>query len=74
MKTTLRRSIRLSLSVTLILSALVLMSCTRPRVSVIPADRMLKSLPNGNYEVTPAWLQERYKYERWAQEQLKGCK
>jgi hypothetical protein len=37
---------------------------------VIPADRLIKNLPNGNYEVTPAWLQERYEYERWLKAEL----
>jgi hypothetical protein len=31
---------------------------------VIPADRTVTRLPNGNYEVTPAWLLDRYEYER----------
>lgn len=27
-----------------------------PSVIVIPADRMIRKLPDGNYEVTPAWM------------------
>jgi len=52
------------------------MSCASPRsqVTVIPADRMIRKLDNGNYEVTPAWLQERYQLERWQAEKLKECK
>ena len=37
---------------------------------VIPADREVRALPNGNYEVTPAWLQDRYEYEAWITEQV----
>ncbi len=40
---------------------------------VIPADRMIRPLDNGNYEVTPAWLQERYRLERRQAERLKDC-
>jgi len=35
---------------------------------------MIRKLDNGNYEVTPAWLQERYQLERWQAEKLKECK
>jgi hypothetical protein len=35
---------------------------------------MIRPLPNGNYEVTPAWLQDRYRLERWQAEKLKECK
>ena len=41
---------------------------------MIQADRMIRPLANGNYEVTPAWLLERYRLERWQAEQLKECK
>lgn len=57
----------------LMLSALLSTSCAPRRTTVIPADKTIKALPNGNYEVTPAWLQERYQYQRWCSEQLKGC-
>lgn len=40
---------------------------------MIPADKVIKSLPDGNYEVTPAWLQERYRFEAYAADQLKKC-
>lgn len=32
---------------------------------------MIKPLSNGNYEVTPLWLKERYEYERWIKERCK---
>ena len=41
---------------------------------VLPADRTIKSLPDGNYEVTPAWLQDRYEYERTITQQLNDCR
>ena len=40
---------------------------------IVPADRAIAKLPDGNYEVTPAWLQERYEIERGMTERLKGC-
>ncbi|MBW7863080.1 MAG: hypothetical protein H3C30_01555 [Candidatus Hydrogenedentes bacterium] len=40
-------------------------------VRVIPADRTLRALPNGNYEVTPAWLQEQYRLMRWQAEEIR---
>ncbi len=60
----------------LTLSAVFLMSCASPKeiIRVIPADRMVRELPNGNYEVTPAWLKDRYEYERWLKEELQRCK
>lgn len=71
-----RLLIRPLLPAMLMLSALLLSGCaTRPQqVTVIPADRMIRPLDNGNYEVTPAWLQERYRLERWQAERLKECK
>ena len=75
MTTTPRNLIRLLLLAMLMLSALPLSSCASPQpVMVIPADRMIRPLPNGNYEVTPAWLQDRYRLERWQAEKLKECK
>lgn len=41
-----------------------LTSCGAKPARVITADRTVKPLPNGNYEVTPAWLLERYETER----------
>ncbi|NLF56540.1 MAG: hypothetical protein GX580_02765 [Candidatus Hydrogenedens sp.] len=38
---------------------------------MIPADRTLRALPNGNYEVTPAWLQEQYRLMRWQAEEIR---
>lgn len=58
----------------LILSAGFLASCVHhPRVVVIPADKMIIPLPDGNYKVTPAWLKERYEHERWLKEELEKC-
>jgi hypothetical protein len=57
----------------LIASALSLTSCASQAV-VIPADRMVRPLSNGNYEVSAAWLQERYQYEMWLKQQLEECK
>jgi hypothetical protein len=42
------------------------------QVKIIPADRMLISLPDGNYRVTPLWLKERYEFERYLKEKLTG--
>ncbi len=63
----------------LIISAVLLIACASRRVReaetvVIPADRQVRALENGNYEVTPAWLQDRYQYEAWITEQLKACR
>lgn len=44
------------------------------KLSVLPADRVIKALPGGNYEVTPAWLQDRYEYERAITQQLTDCR
>jgi len=73
MITTSKNLIRPWLAATLLLSALSLTSCASPRVTVIPADRMIKPLPGGNYEVTPAWLKDRYEYERTMKERLEKC-
>jgi hypothetical protein len=58
----------LLLTATLLLSAICTTSCAsltrRDGVKVIPADRTVTRLANGNYEVTPAWLLDRYEYER----------
>jgi hypothetical protein len=35
---------------------------------------MVRLLGNGNYEVTPAWLQERYEIERRLQQQRDECR
>ena len=53
---------------------LFLSACAGKPVLVIPADRMVKSLPNGNYEVTPAWLLDRYETERGIQRMLDECR
>ncbi|NDY41234.1 hypothetical protein G3N55_00015 [Dissulfurirhabdus thermomarina] len=74
MRTTRGDSIRRWLLVTAMLSAVCSMGCARRDVVVIPADRMIRPLPDGNYEVTPAWLQERYRLERWQAEELKRCR
>ncbi len=41
---------------------------------VIPADKQVIALPDGNYQVTPAWLQERYAYEAWITGELERCR
>lgn len=71
--TTIRRtSTKLWLLVTLMILAGCLMSCASPapKVVTIPADRKLTLLPDGNYQVTPAWLRDRYEYERAMKDQL----
>lgn len=76
MRPTPRLLTRLLLAATLMLSAPPLSGCatrTPQPVTVIPADRMIRPLDNGNYEVTPAWLQERYRLERRQAERLKEC-
>jgi len=75
MKKTLKNSINILLLITLIVSASCLTSCAfrQPQIKVIPADKMILALPNGNFEVTPAWLKERYEFERWQKEQLEKC-
>ena len=57
----------------LIVSACFLTSCAR-KIVVIPEDRMIRALPNGNYEVTPAWLQDRYRLEMEMKQALEECK
>lgn len=76
MKTTRRHLTRPLMCVTLIASALLLTSCASPapQVRVISADRMIRTLPSGNYEVTPAWLKDRYEYERALKERMEKCK
>lgn len=61
--------------VMLILSPLLLSKCagSRKNVIVIPADRKVTKLSNGNYEVTPAWLHDRYNAERTLLLQLEKC-
>lgn len=55
-------------------SALLLSGCASgPTVTVIPADREIRALPNGNYEVPPAWLQERFEIERRLLKALDEC-
>ena len=56
---------RLLLAATLLISPLCLTSCAVRQVRIIPADREVRKLDNGNYEVTPAWLLERYETERY---------
>jgi hypothetical protein len=34
---------------------------------------MISLLPSGNYEVTPAWLKERYEYELDITDRLRRC-
>ena len=41
---------------------------------VIPEDRMIVSLPDGNFKVTPNWLRERYFYDDYLKEELKKLK
>lgn len=76
MKMMFNTSIRPWLLAMLMISALPLSSCAsrQQQVTVIPADRMIRPLANGNHEVTPAWLQERYRLERWQAEKLKECR
>lgn len=58
----------------LMVSALLLSACAaKPTITVIPADRMVRELPDGNYEVTPAWLQERLEIERRLLRALDNC-
>ncbi|WP_152514554.1 hypothetical protein [Chrysiogenes arsenatis] len=67
---------KILLAATAMAFLLILSSCAaRPSpVVVIPADRMITPLASGNYEVTPAWLLERYDYERWLTDELADCK
>jgi hypothetical protein len=59
----------------LLLSVLLLSACApRQDLVVIPADREITQMDSGNYQVTPAWLQERYRYEAWITEQLEQCR
>jgi len=58
----------------LLLTGCALFKSPETQVVVIPSERVIKALPNGNYEVTPAWLKERYEYEAWITEQLEGCR
>ncbi len=84
MKMTFAPWTRRLLTVTAMLSLLCLTGCltaaNRPlpkpapaveTVRLIPANKVVLRLPNGNYEVTPAWLQERYRLESWQASELK---
>jgi len=51
-----------------------LSGCVTGRPVVIPSDRQILKLEDGNYKVSPAWLQDFYRYLRTLEEQLKDCK
>lgn len=53
---------------------IVFSACAPKSVIVIPEDRMIEKLSDGYYKVSPAWLQERYQYERKLLEDLKKCR
>lgn len=68
-------SMRTWLPAMLLLLLLLLSACApRQDLVVIPADREITQMDNGNYQVTPAWLQERYRYETWITDQLEQCR
>lgn len=70
-----KNSIRLWLPVMLMILLPLLSACGhRQDLVVIPADREIVQMDNGNYQVTPAWLQERYRYEAYITEQLDKCR
>ncbi len=69
-----RNLIMLLLLGILTVSVLCLSACVSRQVVVLQKNQVIKKLPDGNYEVTPAWLQSRYRLERWQKAQLKKCK
>ena len=79
MQTTLNKWIAPWLIATLIASTCCLPGCAylrslgRTDVVVLPADRVVKPLDNGNYEVSAGWLKERYEYEAWITRRLEEC-
>lgn len=75
MNKTFKSLTKLSQIIMLMTSLLLLNSCMpkHSNVVVIPEDRAVKKLPNGNYEVTPAWLKDRYSVERTLLLQLEKC-
>jgi len=47
------------------------MGCAGRQVKVIESDMMIQRLPNGNWEVTDAWLKDTYENMRYWQEKAK---
>ncbi|MDW7643435.1 MAG: hypothetical protein SCI25_00170 [Desulfuromonadales bacterium] len=56
-----------------VLCLLCLTGCASPEIRIVPEGRIIQPLPNGNYEVTPGWLRDRYEYEAWLTEMLDHC-
>ena len=58
---------------------IVLVSCgtsnsyERPTVRIVGESQMSK-LPNGNYEVTPRWINDRFDAENSMLKQLEDCR
>ena len=55
----------------LILLVTCSMGCAGRQVKVIESDMMIQRLPNGNWEVTDAWLKDTYENMRYWQEKAK---
>lgn len=72
-KGSMRRFIAVILALCLLCSTGCAYRQSRSKVVVIPADRRIRALDNGNFEVTPAWLKERYEYEAWITHKLREC-
>lgn len=45
----------------------------RPTVRIVGEAQMIK-LPNGNYEVTPRWIKDRFNAENSMLKQLEDCR
>jgi hypothetical protein len=56
-----------------ILAAPALLAACAADPQVISADRTIAPLPNGHFDVTGAWLTERYMLERSLRLQLDRC-
>ena len=52
-----------------------LMGCPKKTLIIVPGEaRVVRQLPNGNYEVTQGFLFERARYEAELEAKLEGCK
>ena len=68
------RWIRATLMASMLLSLPAVPTGCHRRVIVVTGEaRVVKRLPNGNYEVTPAFLYERARYELELEERLRAC-
>jgi hypothetical protein len=57
-------------------SLAVILSCSTKasKVEIVRSDYAIKALPNGNYEVTKAWITEQYRLEAELRKDLENCR